>query len=84
MCRKGAVSELAARVTGVVRIRWRVCSLVMGRAFVFVAANGRAYEVQPRFAVLCMDAGFQLLSSQMAEGQFYLACSKGFFENAGL
>ena len=56
----------------------------MGRAFVFVAANGRAYEVQPRFAVLCMDAGFQLLSSQMAEGQFYLACSKGFFENAGL
>lgn len=35
-------------------------------------------------AALCADAGFQSLASQTAEGQFYLACSKGFFENAGL
>ena len=35
-------------------------------------------------AALCMDAGFQLLSSQTAAGQFYLECSKGFSENAGL
>ena len=35
MCREGAVSELAARVTGMVCIRRRVCSLAMGRIFLF-------------------------------------------------
>ena len=40
MCREGAVSELAVQVTGVVRIRRKVCSLAMGRRFCSLDLTG--------------------------------------------
>ena len=57
MCREGAVSELAARVTGVVFIRRRVCSLAMGRAVFRVKQVFREGKWN-QTASLCWKANF--------------------------